>query len=64
MQQTRKYTLLLSFMVLTMVVGAVLFRQLPATEDWAPLFDIGALLGIVGLSFQWDRAIEPTQTRA
>ncbi len=64
MPQTRKNSFILSFMALLMVAGAILFRQIPVTEDWAPLFDIAALLTVVALSFQWDRGVEPTHTRA
>ncbi len=54
MSQSRKNSLLLIAFMICMVAAAVGLRQVSATVEWAPLFDIGALLGLVGLSLQWD----------
>lgn len=54
MQHIRKAQLLSFLMVLVMVAGAVGLRQSASTAEWAPLFDIAALLGVFALSFTWE----------
>ncbi len=54
MPQSRKNSVLLIALIVAMVAAAVGLRQVSAMVEWAPLFDIGALLGLVGLSLQWD----------
>lgn len=62
MHQKRKHQLLMFAVVLVMIAAAVGLRQLPETADWAPLFDIAALLGFVGLSFSWERTVAPSRS--
>lgn len=61
MSQSRKTSLLLITIIFCMVGAAIGLRQVAATADWAPLFDIAALLGVVGLSLQWESEAEPTE---
>lgn len=57
MPQLRKPQLLLLLFVLAMAGAALGLRLLPDTRDWAPLFDIGTLLGFVAFSFGLERSL-------
>jgi len=63
MDQNRKNQLLILALVLSLVAAAVGLRMSPETTDWAPLFDIAALLSVVALSFGWERELAVSKSR-
>ena len=59
MTHIRKTQLLSLGLITGLVAGAVGLRASPVGAEWAPLFDIAALLGIFAVSFTWESERNP-----